>query len=600
MAITRLLRIKETSGRNKATHLKKNIFYILKPQKTENGMWVGGNAGTTPEGIYRAMKQNKKLWNKEHGSQAFHYMLSFPPDSGVDEALAFQITQEFCQELLDENYLHVFAVHNDKKHMHTHITFDSVSRIDGRKFHSPKGDWEKRIQPVTDKLCEKYHLSTLFYDPEAKVGKNYQAWESEKENEKREQHHEEQIPEPRKYSSYDIIRDDVDQAIAASDTYEQFLEYLQKIQHYEIRDGKYLSLKPPGRDKAIRTNQLGMGYEKEKIQYRIAHKENARIPNVPEKIYGSDADVRSCIRLKVQRRIRTYRMTSYQKLYYKRWRFTCFIRKPWFTDTWRYKQDILKVEDYSRQLCYMIEQDITDAEHLEGKIVKLQNAIEETGVLLDAAKTKLFYSKVNQAIRKIEKNRNMLNDFPEGSRKDLEEENRQLKQYVEEETGQPYEGAEALYQEAVENYEFYKKKMQEFKKEQKLCKRIAETNFRDYRLDEKWLQNRYRELDQERGITDRTRITLNEKLFEILPETDQIKTRIPYKRKYIVFPASECKLINNRHVLSAWIEHGKEYCIIDADGKIIRNVRGGELKAYYDDKTDERGIKKNMNKELIR
>lgn len=100
MAVTRLLRIKETKGNNRASHLKKNIFYICRDDKTGNGLWIGGNAGSTPDVIYWTMVENKKFWCKEDGSQAFHYMLSFPPDCGVDEATAFQIVEEFCGELL--------------------------------------------------------------------------------------------------------------------------------------------------------------------------------------------------------------------------------------------------------------------------------------------------------------------------------------------------------------------------------------------------------------------------------------------------------------------------------------------------------------------
>ena len=99
------------------------------------------------------MTRNKEYWQKTDKAQAYHYMLCFPPDCGVDEELAYQIAKEFCEELLKDDYYYVFAVHNDKPHMHVHITFDSVSRRDGYKFHSPKGDWKKRIQPITDRLC---------------------------------------------------------------------------------------------------------------------------------------------------------------------------------------------------------------------------------------------------------------------------------------------------------------------------------------------------------------------------------------------------------------------------------------------------------------
>ena len=49
MAVTRLLRIKETPGNNPAAHLKKNLFYICRPDKTADGLYIGGNAGVSPE-----------------------------------------------------------------------------------------------------------------------------------------------------------------------------------------------------------------------------------------------------------------------------------------------------------------------------------------------------------------------------------------------------------------------------------------------------------------------------------------------------------------------------------------------------------------------
>ena len=48
-----------------------------------------------------------------------------------------------------------------------------------------------------------------------------------------------------KFSWYDIIRDDIDEAVESSDSYEEFLEYLKSL-HYETRDRKYLSLNSSG------------------------------------------------------------------------------------------------------------------------------------------------------------------------------------------------------------------------------------------------------------------------------------------------------------------------------------------------------------------
>ena len=80
MAITKLLRLKESAKGNRAAHLKHNLFYICDPDKCGGGVWIGGNAGTRPEIIYETMIENKKYWGKEDGSQGFHYVISFPPE----------------------------------------------------------------------------------------------------------------------------------------------------------------------------------------------------------------------------------------------------------------------------------------------------------------------------------------------------------------------------------------------------------------------------------------------------------------------------------------------------------------------------------------
>ena len=69
MAITKLTRLKESPGKNRAEHLKNNLFYICNPDKCQGGVLIGGNAGITPEIIYQTMIENKKLWGKEDGSQ---------------------------------------------------------------------------------------------------------------------------------------------------------------------------------------------------------------------------------------------------------------------------------------------------------------------------------------------------------------------------------------------------------------------------------------------------------------------------------------------------------------------------------------------------
>ena len=261
MAITKLLRLKECSRGNKAQHLKNNIRYILNPEKTQGGLNIGGNAGVTWDWVYETMVENKRYWHKEDGSQGFHYVISFPPEADVSIQTAHEVAQEFCSELLGENYYYVYAIHDDKPHLHIHVTFDSVSRLTGLKYHSPHGDWEKRIQPITTAVCKKFGLPPLTYGEE-RVGAPYETWRENKERQNGEK------ADLNRVSWSDIIRDDIDEAVRNSDSYASFLSYLQAM-HYQVRDGKYLSLKPYGKPKAVRTRSLGPGYGREELIARI-------------------------------------------------------------------------------------------------------------------------------------------------------------------------------------------------------------------------------------------------------------------------------------------------------------------------------------------
>lgn len=359
MAVTKLRRIKETSGKSPAAHLKKNLFYICNPEKTQGGIYVGGNAGISPEEIYRTMLRNKEYWQKTDKTQAYHYMLCFPPDCGIKEDLAYQVAKEFCEALLGDQYYYAFAVHNDKPHMHVHITFDSVAKTDGYKFHSPKGDWQKRIQPITDRLCRKYHLPTLEYQEKERTGMHYGNWKK--------------YWDPKKvyYDWNDIIRDDIDEAIRYSVSMEEVLQYLSE-QQYVIRNGKYLSLKPYGRKRAIRTGRLGPGYTKEEIIRRIQNK--ALEPEIQKryKTYGNREEIRQIIYAKVQR-CPGWKMNAMQRQFFQRWNNTYYIRKPGrYRQAWKYKADILEVQNLADALNYLITYDIGDEQMLLERQKKVQ------------------------------------------------------------------------------------------------------------------------------------------------------------------------------------------------------------------------------------
>ena len=356
MAITKLLRIKESkSSRDVGSGLKRCINYICNHEKTNNYRNISGNAGGVPEFIYGEMKENKISWNKEHGTQGFHYVISFSPNEDVSADTALQIATEFCQTLLNDEHIFVCAAHNDTDHMHVHICFDSVNFRSGKMFHSGQYDWLGRIQPITDSICAKYGLSTLSFDPtKERKSMFHQEWEDVK-----------QSGIKSNVSWNDIIRDDIDDALACSSTWEEFLSTLQS-NHYELNDGKYLSLKPKDKDKAIRSIRLGPGYSKEELQSRIGNVTKMQSEGITYKTYGNAAPICRAIRT-----CSKYNYSPMQRIFYIRWFRLSHIRHPQFTSSWKYKKDVVELNKLSEQSIYLFEHDITSINDIEDKLKEL-------------------------------------------------------------------------------------------------------------------------------------------------------------------------------------------------------------------------------------
>lgn len=218
MAVTVLKHMKEASAW-KPQHLSNAIKYVLDvkngEEKTDFGKWVGGNSGTDYETVFQTFINTKKSLEKESGRQGYHFVISFPPGE-VDAQTCYNVIQEFCQEYLGNAYDYLYAVHTDQEHMHGHIIFNSVSRETGYKYRYEKGAWEKSIQPITDKICEKYGLSPLAFEKE-KNGSSYAKW----------------LEKTDKLNWGQIIRADLDYAVSKSETMDEFYSILRQM-NYKI------------------------------------------------------------------------------------------------------------------------------------------------------------------------------------------------------------------------------------------------------------------------------------------------------------------------------------------------------------------------------
>lgn len=160
MAITKILNIMESEGRNPASHLKNALEYIQNPNKTEECVLVGG-INCLPDTAFEQMEETKNIFHKTGKRQGYHVIISFSPEEKVTAGQAMYVLEHFAKDVLGDDYEAVYAVHTDREHMHGHLIWNSVSMTTGRKYNSPKSNWKNHLQPITNKYCDELGLSIM-------------------------------------------------------------------------------------------------------------------------------------------------------------------------------------------------------------------------------------------------------------------------------------------------------------------------------------------------------------------------------------------------------------------------------------------------------
>ena len=260
--------------------VRKLLEYILNPDKTEGNRYVGSlNCSADAEKALQEMIATKKYFGKErrdpHHRLAYHWVLSWPPDENISETDAMEITRKFCEEYFGENYEVVYGVHNDKAHMHAHICFNSVNRMDGYMYRYNTGDWAKHVQPLVDRACVEYGYPTLEMDTGMTLQEYYREHMKPKKDRNgsprsnNSSYQKEDADNGKRYSAMEYIKEDIDRLVLEVDSYEKLLGRLKDM-GYVIKAGKYLTLQPKGCSVRIRTWHIGDGYGVDEIKERIA------------------------------------------------------------------------------------------------------------------------------------------------------------------------------------------------------------------------------------------------------------------------------------------------------------------------------------------
>ena len=335
-----------------AVSLQDALDYAANREKTEQSFFESSYACTL-ETAFADMRQTKERWHKSGGVQGYHLVQSFAAGE-VSPELVHQIAKELADRVLGGRYEYVIGTHLNTGHIHSHIVWNSVSRIDGKKYHSNGKSYVTEIRAVSDELCRKYKLSVIDTENSNHVAKPYAEWLAEKNGQ----------PTWRT-----AIRQDVDEAIRQSLTWWQFLTALER-KGYEVRMGrKYPVLRPPGKERFVRFKTLGKRYTPEAIQTRILYPRSYRpyVENPPTIKHG-----RLHSGKKPHRKLTGLRALYYRYLY----ELGALPRKP-SRPSYAVRQDAYKLDQRIRQMEFLSRNNIDTLTQLETHRQALQTEIRQ-------------------------------------------------------------------------------------------------------------------------------------------------------------------------------------------------------------------------------
>ena len=332
-----------------AVSLQDALDYAANRDKTEQSCFESSYACTL-ETAFADMRQTKERWHKSGGVQGYHLVQSFAAGEVTPE-LAHRIAKELADRVLGGRYEYIIGTHLNTGHIHSHIVWNSVSCVDGKKYRSNYKSYVTEIRAVSDELCRKYKLSVIDTENSKHVAKPYVEWLAEKNGQ----------PTWRT-----AIRQDVDEAIQQSLTWRQFLNALER-NGYEVRMGrKYPVLRPSGKERFVRFKTLGKRYTPEAIQTRILYPRSYRpyVENPPTIQHGR---LRSG---KPRRKLTGLRALYYRYLY----ELGVLPRKP-RRPSYAVRQDAYKLDQRIRQMEFLSKHNIDTLAQLETHRKALQTEI---------------------------------------------------------------------------------------------------------------------------------------------------------------------------------------------------------------------------------
>ena len=342
MAITKILNIQESEGRNPASHLKNALEYIQNPDKTEECILVGG-INCLPDTAFEQMEETKNIFHKTGKRQGYHVIISFSPEEKVTVEQAMYVLEHFAKAVLGDDYEAVYSVHTDREHMHGHLIWNSVSMTTGKKYNSPKGNWKNHLQPITNKYCDELGLSIMPAEY-SRNPKNVSRDKWEKE-----------------MSMKEIILRDAKMCAYAAGNVEHF-KYLMKRLGYVFKKDAWMEVQAPGFRYYHKLAKLDEMFSEDMLRHYV---------DMPwmSKPYFYSSDIRGLHRAK---------LSPFQKKFYaKLYRLRIVEQKRFVVGGAKYTEDLKRFHQLQDEYLLIVNNDIKSVVDLVDFIGEQEEKIKQ-------------------------------------------------------------------------------------------------------------------------------------------------------------------------------------------------------------------------------
>ena len=360
MAVTKIWRVRGSVGKvidyadnpektasgsvDEISGLEEVLRYADDDVKTEKHFYTTG-INCDREYATEEFQLVKDRFCKQGGIVAIHGYQSFEENITPEEA--HEIGVQLAKELWGDRFQVIVASHLNTGHVHNHFVINSVSFMDGKRFHMCTERYLE-MRETSDRLCIEHGLSVI-KEPQGKRIP-YNLYMHEKNG------------DPVRYN---VARQAIDYAVKRSLNMEEFKAELRTLGYgFQFdRNRKYWTVTVPGWQRPIRIHKLGPEYTKDRIL---------------ERIYSNDETVRADkYREAYQYRPNNYHMkrrihkintkTGLEKLYLR----VCYemgylpkYRQDPLKVSYIFRDELIRCDTYAKEARLLAENHVTTAEDL--------------------------------------------------------------------------------------------------------------------------------------------------------------------------------------------------------------------------------------------